>query len=84
MSVTLKLSVVLGAIVVLSLAVGHNIWASLFSDSQTIIKEFAAMTPLLAVSILFDSAQGVLSGKDITYKETAYVLQLLSFSHFGV
>ncbi|KAL5978683.1 hypothetical protein ACLOJK_029800 [Asimina triloba] len=61
-AVTLKLSVILAAVVVLSLLFGHNIWASSFTDNPTIIKAFASMTPLLAVSILFDSAQGVLSG----------------------
>ncbi|XP_058072364.1 protein DETOXIFICATION 18-like [Magnolia sinica] len=61
-AVTLKLSIILAAVIVLSLAFGHNIWASSFSNSPTIIKEFASMTPLLAVSMLLDSAQGVLSG----------------------
>eukprot|EP00262_Sarcandra_glabra_P012034 TRINITY_DN3001_c0_g2_i1.p1 TRINITY_DN3001_c0_g2~~TRINITY_DN3001_c0_g2_i1.p1 ORF type:complete len:474 (-),score=44.99 TRINITY_DN3001_c0_g2_i1:406-1827(-) len=61
-AVTLKLSIFLALVVVLSLAFGHNIWASAFSDSSVIKEEFAYMTPFLAVSILFDSAQGVLSG----------------------
>ncbi|XXG77187.1 hypothetical protein AAC387_Pa08g1385 [Persea americana] len=61
-SVTLRLSVLLATLVILSLIFGHNIWATSFSDSQTIIKQFAYMTPFLAISILFDSAQGVLSG----------------------
>jgi multidrug resistance protein, MATE family len=62
-SVTLKLSVLLATTVILLLAICHNLWASLFSNSQDIITAFAYMTPLLAVSILFDSAQGVLSGE---------------------
>ncbi|KDP45885.1 hypothetical protein JCGZ_15329 [Jatropha curcas] len=62
MAVTLKLSVSLALIVVLALAFGHNVWAALFSDSHAIIKEFASMAPFLAVSITFDSIQGVLSG----------------------
>ncbi|XP_077244359.1 protein DETOXIFICATION 18-like [Tasmannia lanceolata] len=61
-AVTLKLSVVLSLASVLTLALGHDIWASCFSNSQLIKKEFASMTPLLSVSILFDSVQGVLSG----------------------
>ncbi|XP_068654761.1 protein DETOXIFICATION 19-like [Aristolochia californica] len=61
-AVTLKLSVILALVVILSLVFGHNLWASSFSDSPVIKKKFASMTPLLAVSILFDSAQGVLSG----------------------
>lgn len=62
MAVTLKLSVLLALIVVLALGFGHNIWAGFFSDSPTIIQEFASMTPLLAISIVADSVQGVLSG----------------------
>ncbi|KAH0986633.1 hypothetical protein GBA52_013810 [Prunus armeniaca] len=62
MAVTLKLSVLLGLLVVLALAFGHNIWAGFFSDSSAIIKLFASMTPFLAISIMADSVQGVLSG----------------------
>ncbi|XP_021828793.1 protein DETOXIFICATION 19-like isoform X1 [Prunus avium] len=62
MAVTLKLSVLQGLLVVLALAFGHNIWAGLFSDSSAIIKLFASMTPFLAISIMADSVQGVLSG----------------------
>ncbi|XP_010260247.1 PREDICTED: protein DETOXIFICATION 18-like [Nelumbo nucifera] len=61
-AVTLKLSVILALTVIIALLFGHNIWAGFFSDSPGIKKEFASMTPLLAISILFDSAQGVLSG----------------------
>ncbi|WOL07702.1 hypothetical protein Cni_G16449 [Canna indica] len=61
-SVTLKLAVLLGVIVVLLLAFGHDRWASFFSNSHDIIRAFASMTPLLLVSIVLDSAQGVLSG----------------------
>lgn len=60
--VTLKLSVILAVTIVLFLIFGHNIWANLFSSSPDIIKEFAYMTPLLSISILLDSAQGILSG----------------------
>ncbi|KAI3703878.1 hypothetical protein L1987_74074 [Smallanthus sonchifolius] len=62
MAVTLKLSVVLALAVVLALCFGHDIWASLFSDSHVIIEEFASMTPLLMISIILDSIRGVLSG----------------------
>ena len=64
MAVTLKLSVLLALIVVLALGFGHNIWAGFFSDSHEIIQEFASMTPLLTISIIADSVQGVLSGKN--------------------
>ncbi|GKV38309.1 hypothetical protein SLEP1_g46233 [Rubroshorea leprosula] len=62
MAVTLRLSVLLALAFILTLAFGHNIWASFFSDSSSIINEFAAMTPFLAISIALDSIQGVLSG----------------------
>lgn len=62
MIVSLKLCVLLGLVVVLALAFGHNIWAGFFSDSSVIIRQFALMTPLLVVSILFDFVQGILSG----------------------
>jgi MATE family multidrug resistance protein len=41
---------------------GHDIWIQLFSNSPIIKKEFASITPLLAISILLDYVQGVLSG----------------------
>lgn len=62
MSVSVKLSFLLAVVVVLALALGHNLWASFFSSSSNIIKEFASMTPFLAASIFIDSVQGVLSG----------------------
>ncbi|XP_077210651.1 protein DETOXIFICATION 18-like [Tasmannia lanceolata] len=62
MAVTVKLSVVLALASVSTLAFGHDILASCFSNSQLIKKEFASMTPLLSASILLDSVQGVLSG----------------------
>ncbi|CAA7405586.1 unnamed protein product [Spirodela intermedia] len=61
--VTLKPSVILALTIVLFLVFGHNIWANLFSSSPDIIREFAYMTPLLSISILLDSAQGILSGR---------------------
>ncbi|PKA46686.1 MATE efflux family protein LAL5 [Apostasia shenzhenica] len=61
-SVTLKLSLFLAATVVLLLGIGHGFWASLFSSNTEIITQFGGMTLLLTLSILFDSAQGVLSG----------------------
>nr|GEW53419.1 protein DETOXIFICATION 19-like [Tanacetum cinerariifolium] len=62
MGVTLKLSVILALVVVLALGFGHNIWAGFFSDSPVIISSYASMTPLLVISIILDSIQGVLSG----------------------
>ncbi|CAL9017193.1 unnamed protein product [Prunus brigantina] len=62
MAVTLKLSMLLALVLVLTLAVGHNIWAGFFSDSHIIAEQFASMVPLLVISIIVDSVQGVLSG----------------------
>ncbi|XP_024960116.1 protein DETOXIFICATION 19-like [Cynara cardunculus var. scolymus] len=62
MGVTLKLSVLLALIVVLALGFGHDIWAGFFSSSPVIINHYASMTPLLVISIILDSIQGVLSG----------------------
>ena len=61
-SVTMKLSVFLAVSFVLLLGFGHNLWAGLFSGSPTIVSEFAAITPLMMISIVLDSAQGVLAG----------------------
>ncbi|XP_020250847.1 protein DETOXIFICATION 18-like [Asparagus officinalis] len=61
-SVTLKLSFFLALMFLLSLAFGQKIWAKSFTTNAVIIKEFASMIPLLSVSILLGSAQGVLSG----------------------
>ncbi|OMO72149.1 Multi antimicrobial extrusion protein [Corchorus olitorius] len=62
MAVTLKLSILVAFALVLTLAFGHDIWAGFFSNSPSIIKKFADMTPLLVVSIAIDAIQGVLSG----------------------
>ncbi|GMN74282.1 hypothetical protein TIFTF001_053826 [Ficus carica] len=40
----------------------HNLWARSFSDDPELINSFASMTPLLALSILLDAFQCVLSG----------------------
>lgn len=60
--VTLKLSMILAVTIILILIFGHSIWANFFSSSRDITREFAYMTPLLSVSILLDSVQGILSG----------------------
>ncbi|KAL4342374.1 hypothetical protein GQ457_08G006870 [Hibiscus cannabinus] len=62
MAVALMLSVLIALVVVLTLVLAHDIWASFFSDSHSIIKEFAEMIPLLVVSITIDAVQGVLQG----------------------
>lgn len=83
MIVTLKLCGFLALIIVLVLGFGHNIWASLFSDSSVIIKLFASMTPLLTVSIILDSVQGVLSGWEFSsFGSSIPVFHLIFLSFF--
>ncbi|KAL6196541.1 hypothetical protein ACLB2K_032155 [Fragaria x ananassa] len=87
MAVTLKLSVLLGVLVVLALALGHNIWAGFFSDSTSIIKQFAYMTPFLAISIMLDSVQGVLSAgvaRGCGWQHLAVYVNLGTFYLIGV
>lgn len=76
MKVTLKLSIILAVAVVLALGFGHDIWAASFSDSSTIIKEFASVTPLLVISIVVDSIQGILSGNLWSIKGDSEILFL--------
>lgn len=85
-SVTLKLSCFLALIVLLLLGFGHNIWARSFTDNSLIIQEFAAMTPLLSVSILLDSGQGVLSGvaRGCGWQHLAAWTNLVTFYLFGM
>lgn len=75
MGVTLRLSILLALAVVLALAFGHNTWAAFFSNSPSIINQFASMIPLLLISITIDSFQGVLSGIMVVYR----ISMLLNF-----
>ena len=72
--VTLKLSVVLALFIILFLTFGHDMWASFFSRSPLIITEFAKMTPLLSISIVLDSAQGIFSGNGSRRLPEKYLL----------
>ncbi|PIA30153.1 hypothetical protein AQUCO_05700093v1 [Aquilegia coerulea] len=85
-AVTLKLSIFLALVFVLSLLFGHNIWASAFSNSPTIKKEFASITPFLAISVFFDSAQGVLSGvsRGCGWQDLAAWTNLIAFYVIGM
>ncbi|KAK2968432.1 hypothetical protein RJ640_004438 [Escallonia rubra] len=86
MGVTLKLSILLALLVVLALGLGHNIWSGFFSSSSVIIEKFASMTPLLLVSILFDSVQGVLSGvaRGCGWQHLAVYINLAMFYLIGM
>jgi multidrug resistance protein, MATE family len=85
-SVTLKLSVFLAVSFVLLLVSGHRLWAGLFSGSETIVSEFAAITPFMMVSIVLDSAQGVLSGvaRGCGWQHLAAVTNLVAFYFVGM
>ncbi|KAM6584719.1 hypothetical protein CsatB_011721 [Cannabis sativa] len=86
MVVSLKLSVLLATIVVMALGFGHNFWAGLFTDNSAIIKSFASMTPLLAISIMLDSLQGVLSGvaRGCGWQRMVVYVNLITFYLVGV
>ncbi|PPD76373.1 hypothetical protein GOBAR_DD26705 [Gossypium barbadense] len=86
MTVTLKLSILLALVVVLTLALGHDIWAGFFSDSHSIIKQFAQLTPLLIVSIVIDAIQGVLSGvaRGCGWQRLAVLVNLGAFYFIGM
>ncbi|CAI9088690.1 OLC1v1023095C2 [Oldenlandia corymbosa var. corymbosa] len=86
MKVTLKLCVVLGVIVVSTLAFGHDIWAGFFSDSHVIIAKFASMTPFLMISIFIDFVQGILSGvtRGCGWQHLAVVINLGTFYFIGM
>ncbi|KAK8620431.1 hypothetical protein V6N13_066909 [Hibiscus sabdariffa] len=86
MTVTLKLSVLLALAVALMLAFGHGIWAGFFSNSHSIIKKFAGMTPLLIVSIAIDAIQGVLSGaaRGCGWQNLAVLANLGTFYFIGM
>jgi len=66
MRVSLKLSLVLGFCFALMIVFGHDIWIRMFSSSPTIKHEFSSISPFLAISILLDSVQGVLSGLNLS------------------
>jgi MATE family multidrug resistance protein len=85
-SVTMKLSVFLAVTFVLLLAFGHGLWARLFSGSATIVSAFGAITPLMVVSIVLDSAQGVLSGvaRGCGWQHLAAVTNLVAFYFVGM
>lgn len=85
-SVTMKLSVFLAISFVLLLGLGHDLWASLFSRSSTIVSQFAAITPLMMISIVLDSAQGVLAGvsRGCGWQHLAAMTNLVAFYLVGM
>ncbi|XP_047073861.1 protein DETOXIFICATION 19-like [Lolium rigidum] len=85
-AVTLKLSVFLALSFLLVLGFGHSFWASLFSGSAVIAAEFAAITPFMMISIVLDSAQGVLSGvaRGCGWQHLAAMTNLVAFYIIGM
>uniref|UniRef100_A0ACD5UZM2 Uncharacterized protein n=1 Tax=Avena sativa TaxID=4498 RepID=A0ACD5UZM2_AVESA len=85
-AVTMKLSVFLALSFILLLGFGHGIWASLFSGSAVIAAEFAAITPFMMISIVLDSAQGVLSGvaRGCGWQHLAAMTNLVAFYCIGM
>ncbi|KAM3371431.1 hypothetical protein ACQJBY_018693 [Aegilops geniculata] len=85
-AVTLKLSVFLAFSFILLLGFGHGLWARLFSGSEVIAAEFAAITPLMMASIVLDSAQGVLSGvaRGCGWQHLAAITNLVAFYFIGM
>ncbi|KAB2605617.1 MATE efflux family protein ALF5-like [Pyrus ussuriensis x Pyrus communis] len=86
----LKLSVLLSFAVILALVYGHNIWAGFFIDSNAnyavLKEEFASMEPLLAISIIVDSVQGVFSGvvRGCGWQHLAVYVNLATFYFVGM
>ncbi|XP_076883134.1 protein DETOXIFICATION 19-like [Bidens hawaiensis] len=86
MTVSLKLAVIIALAIVLALGFGHDIWAGLFSDSPVIINKFASLTPLLLISLMVDSIQGVLSGvaRGCGWQHVAVYINLSMFYLIGM
>ncbi|CAI9088692.1 OLC1v1023097C1 [Oldenlandia corymbosa var. corymbosa] len=86
MYVTLKLCVVLGAIVISALGFGHNIWAGFFTGTSEKIAKFASMTPFLMTSIFIDFIQGILSGvtRGCGWQQSAVLINLGTFYFIGM
>lgn len=86
MVVSLKLVLLLALVAILALVFGHNIWAGFFSDSPSIRKEFATMTPFLAISVALDSFQNVLSGvaRGSGWQHLVVIANLASFYAIGM
>ncbi|KAJ6293040.1 hypothetical protein OIU78_025088 [Salix suchowensis] len=86
MAVTLKLSVLLALLIVLSLAIGHEIWAGFFSEDLSIVKAFASMTPFLAISIAIDAFQVVFAGviRGCGWQNLAVIVNVVAFFCIGM
>ncbi|KAL2900326.1 Protein DETOXIFICATION 19 [Bienertia sinuspersici] len=86
MRVTLKLSVMMTAVILITLGFGHDIWASFFSDSTDIRNAFASMTPFVCITIFLDSIQGILSAvcRGCGWQQLAMYINLGTFYLIGM
>ncbi|XP_057535835.1 protein DETOXIFICATION 18-like isoform X1 [Amaranthus tricolor] len=86
MGVTLKLSIMLTAIILLALGFGHDVWAAFFSDSTLMMSAFASMTPFVCISIFLDSIQGILSAvcRGCGWQHLAMYINLGTFYLIGM
>ncbi|XP_010684778.2 protein DETOXIFICATION 18 isoform X1 [Beta vulgaris subsp. vulgaris] len=86
MGVTLKLSILLTAIILLALGFGHDGWAGFFSDNTDMMRAFASMTPFVCISIFLDSVQGILSAvcRGCGWQHLAVYINLGTFYLIGM
>lgn len=77
MFVSLKLSIILAVLSVLTITFGHDIWVGFFTENPLMIENFAKMTPFLAASIAIDVIQCVLSGSKFNQLISANFLSKL-------
>ncbi|KAI9083459.1 hypothetical protein K1719_034401 [Acacia pycnantha] len=86
MGVALKLSILFSFCIVVPLLLGHGIWIQLFSSNSVIKQEFASMAPLLAISILLDCVQGILSAvaRGCGWQHLAVYVNLATFYLIGL
>ncbi|KAJ4968023.1 hypothetical protein NE237_014724 [Protea cynaroides] len=84
--VTIQLSIILALTISLSLIVAHNLWVSFFSNSYLLRDEFSSITPLLAISMLLDSAQAILSGvaRGCGWQHLAALTNMVAFYVIGI
>ncbi|CAH9116505.1 unnamed protein product [Cuscuta epithymum] len=85
-AVTFMLCVLLALATALSLIIGHNVWAGLFSDSSVVISKFGSMAPFLVTSFMFDFFQGILSAvaRGCGWQHWAVCINLGSFYGIGM
>ncbi|EPS64679.1 hypothetical protein M569_10101, partial [Genlisea aurea] len=84
--VTLKLTLLLGLVIVLALFFGHDLWAGCFTDSPVIIDAYASMNALLVTSISFDFIQSILSGvtRGCGWQHSAAAVNLAAYYLVGM